>query len=281
VAKGETIGLLESTDAQIELARLEGEQRSRQLRVDHLQRLRGLDRDANDQLPAAQAALADSNRRLEERRREAARLKLIAPVAGVIIAAPRMEQEVGTLHPTRLPTWSGSLLDESAHGARVEPGTLVCMVGDPSRLTALLLVTDSDVKRLRPGQTARLRINQLPGQIVEGTVVDVARHDARKVETESAGRANLAPLLAGIMPPGRTAALYEARVRFSLEADEERGARSAERDGKTGDLNSQLSTLNPPPLIIGGRGEAKVTAERLTLARLIVRYLAQTFRLPM
>ena len=35
-----------------------------------------------------------------------------------------------------------------------------------------------------------------------------------------------------------------------------------------------------PGLIIGGRGEAKVATERVTLARRITRYLAQTFRLP-
>jgi hypothetical protein len=34
-------------------------------------------------------------------------------------------------------------------------------------------------------------------------------------------------------------------------------------------------------LVIGGRGDAKVVAERITLARRILRYVAQTFRLPM
>ena len=35
------------------------------------------------------------------------------------------------------------------------------------------------------------------------------------------------------------------------------------------------------PLVIGGRGEAKVAAERITLARSICAFLGQTFRLPM
>jgi hypothetical protein len=40
--------------------------------------------------------------------------------------------------------------------------------------------------------------------------------------------------------------------------------------------------LNSPPqdLAIGGRGQAKIAAERITLARWIMRYLGQTFRLP-
>jgi hypothetical protein len=57
-----------------------------------------------------------------------------------------------------------------------------------------------------------------------------------------------------VPPGGRYAAHYEARVRF--------------------DAPSQ-------PLVIGGRGDAKVAAERITLARSILRIIGQTFRLPM
>jgi hypothetical protein len=35
------------------------------------------------------------------------------------------------------------------------------------------------------------------------------------------------------------------------------------------------------PLVIGGRGQAKIAAERITLARSIYRLIAQTFRLPL
>ena len=34
-------------------------------------------------------------------------------------------------------------------------------------------------------------------------------------------------------------------------------------------------------LVIGGRGDAKVTAERITVGKRLYRYFAQTFRLPM
>jgi hypothetical protein len=35
------------------------------------------------------------------------------------------------------------------------------------------------------------------------------------------------------------------------------------------------------PLVIGGRGDAKVAADRITLAHNILRIIGQTFRLPM
>ena len=55
------------------------------------------------------------------------------------------------------------------------------------------------------------------------------------------------------MPPGQEAVHYQVRVR-----------------------------LDEPPqsLAIGGRGQAKIAAERITFARWLARYLAQTFRLP-
>jgi hypothetical protein len=74
-----------------------------------------------------------------------------------------------------------------------------------------------------------------------------------------------------MIPPGQSGAIYEARVELSLEPGA--GSRQSER----------ISSLPAPSstLIIGGRGEAKVLTERITLARRLMRYLAQTFRLPM
>jgi multidrug resistance efflux pump len=260
VHRGDVIGQLQDTSAELEIAHLEGELKLRQLHVDHLERLRGVDHEANHQLPTARTALADSQRRLDERRAEAKRLTLVAPMDGVIIPAPRTDTKVGSAHSARLPVWRGSLLDPKTVGAHVEPGTLVCLVGNPQKLMATLLVDDTDVKRIEPGQKTRLRIDELPGQVVDGEVIEVARHELDDIENLKTRQADLSPLLVGLVAPGRSGALYEARVRFSL------GPRVESRE---------------LPLIIGGRGDGKVTAERITVGRRIYRYLAQTFRLPM
>ncbi len=263
VESGDEIVALENDQVQLELARLEGEHRLQELHVAHLEALRGLDPQANDQLPAARAALADVAHRLDDRQRDAQRLSLTAPAAGIVMAAPRVASGAGSGDPRttrgsgtagRLPQWSGAILDESNRGARVEPGTLMCLVGDPDRLSAVLVVDDTDIERLRPGQAVRMVFDGLPGQIVEGHVVDVARHEAVEADSAVAARADLAPLLVGLVAPGQTGTLYQVRVEF-----------------------------DPPgqPLVVGGRGEGKIAAERITVARRLWRYLAQTFRLPM
>jgi hypothetical protein len=111
-----------------------------------------------------------------------------------------------------------------------------------------------DVKRLQPGQNVWMRIEELPGRVIQGKVVDVARRQVRGADNEAASQSDLAALYAGILPAGRHTALYEARVRFDMLEE---------------------------PLVIGGRGQAKVATERITLGRSLLRLLGQTFRLPM
>ncbi len=46
------------------------------------------------------------------------------------------------------------------------------------------------------------------------------------------------------------------------------------------EVRVKFDDVDAPALVIGGRGEAKVAAERVTLGRRILRSIAQTFRLP-
>jgi len=251
VAANERIATLANSEIDVELARLVGEHELARVRLDNLEKLRGVDAEAGAKIPAARADVADRAARLAARQHDAERLTLAAPAAGVVIPAPALEPR--KVNDDRLPTWSGVLLDELNRGALVEPGTLVCLVGDPAKLSAVLLVDDTDVARLTVGQKVRMILEQVPGQMLIGEVVDVARRDAERNASTRRARADLAPLFAGLTPPGRDDAHYQVQVRF-----------------------------DPPqqPLAIGGRGEAKIAAERITLARWLARLFAQTFRLP-
>jgi len=251
VEQGQTVAKLVHAEETLALARLEGEHALLRLRQSNLETLRGTDRASSDQIPAARAAFEDIDRQLRDRRRDAKRLTLVAPISGWIIPAPRLPKH--SADKGRLQAWSGSLLDEANQGAQVEPGTLVCLVGDPKRVVALLLVEDTDASRVKPSQTVRVRLDQLPAQVFEGQVVEVSRHD-RRSQGSAFGRADLEPLLTGIVPPGRETNRYQVRVNF---------------------------TPGEQTLVLGGRGEAKIATEQITLARKLWRWMAQTFRLPM
>jgi putative peptide zinc metalloprotease protein len=251
VSANEPIAELENAEVAVELAKLTGEHELARLRLENLEKLRGVDTEAGPKIPAARAALEDLTKQLEDRRRDADRLTLVAPAAGIVIPAPATSADSSP--DDRLPTWSGQLLDAFNQGALVEPGTLVCLVGDPKNLSAVLLVDDTDVPRVSPGQAVRLVLEQTPGEVLTGEVLDVARHDAESHDSPMNAAADLGSLFAGLTPPGRTDTHYQARVRVDLP---------------------------PHALAIGGRGEAKIAAERITFARWLMRYFAQTFRLP-
>lgn len=251
VAANQTIAQLNNSVVQVDLARLTGEHQLARIRLENLERLRGQDDAAGPKIPAARAMVADLADQLADRRRDAKRLTLTAPVDGTVIPVPSTPPRKS--NDGRLPTWTGNLLDESNQGALVEPGTLVCLVGDPQDLSAVLLVDDTNVPRLTAGQRVRLTLEQLPGTILTGEVLDIARHEVESSNNAATARADLAQLFAGLTPEGRGDKHYQVRVRLD----------DAEQ-----------------PLAIGGRGDAKIAAERITFARWIARYISQTFRLP-
>jgi putative peptide zinc metalloprotease protein len=252
VEPGVTLASFENPDLRRDVTRLEGELQLQQLRLTHLERLRGLDRTANDQIPAAQSAVADLTRQLEDRRRDAERLTITAPVAGEIIAPPRIPSQ--SKRQSELASWSGSLLDPENGQAWVEPGTLVCLLGDSSRLSAVVLVGDADVERVVPGQTVELCLEGLPGKIVTGEVVEVARGNPDAHQWGKPVASQLDRLFIDVVPAGHAQRLYQVTVRLD---------------------DVEL------PLVTGSRGQAKIATEQITLGRQILRTILRVFRAPL
>ena len=73
--------------------------------------------------------------------------------------------------------WRGSPLEERNRGAKLEAGTLFCLVGDPRRVEAVAIVDQSDVERIAVGARAELKFDQAAGEILSGTVTEVAELD--------------------------------------------------------------------------------------------------------
>jgi putative peptide zinc metalloprotease protein len=252
VSAGEPVATLDNPAVGMELLRIRGDLRLQQLRVEHLERLRSFDPAVSEKLPAARASLATLETRFQQLQKDSQRLLLAATRDGVVMPPP--SNALQNVDVAKLPTWSGELLKESNRGARVTPGTLVCLVGNPTKLTAVLLAEDSDAPHLRPGQAVRMQLEQLPGDVVIGEVFEVSRAEQVRERAASDARNDLTSLFAGLVAPGEVRAQYQAHVRFDLPKQ---------------------------PLVWGGRGVAKVTIERITLGQRLWRYVARTFRLPL
>ena len=124
------------------------------------------------------------------------------------------------------------------------------LIGDPARLEAVLVIDQSDLPLVRKGQRVRIRLEELPGTTLWGTVTEIARTDLKVVPRELAAGQQLPVRVGqqGLPRPLETS--YQARVSLDDHADR---------------------------LLIGARGRAKILADPQPLGRRLYRYLRRTF----
>jgi putative peptide zinc metalloprotease protein len=249
VAADAPIAKLSNLEIDQEIARLSGERDRLQIHLQNLSRRQGRDKDAADAIPATRTALAELDERLRRRRRDAQRLQLVALRAGVVSPPPRISP---TLPEEDLPTWSGMPCDDHNLGCYLEVGTLVCLVGDPSAVDALLIVDQNDIEFVRPGQAVEIMLNEYRRQTTVGKVAQIAQIDLEKVPLvlshKSGGEVSTVSDESGGERPIRIA--YQARVPLP---------------------DTELS------LLPGFSGRAKIDVGREPLGRRIMRLFRQTF----
>jgi len=249
VQPGQQLARLENPAVSLELARLESERNAQQLRVANLNARRLQGGTAGAELPAAQAAHADLERRLTQAKRDAERLTLVAPLDGVVLPAPNVPREPA--EPHALPRWTGTPLDSENLGAMLSTGTLVCLVGEPDKFEAVLHIDQRDVELVQAGQRVSIRLDHLPDSVLEGTLVEIARLDLDVMPRELAAAGDLPAREKrdGTARPIDT--WYQARVKF---------------DDK------------PEHLIARMHGRAKIAVAPQSAGDRLMRWLKQTFR---
>ena len=115
-----------------------------------------------------------------------------------------------------------------------------------------MVIHQADRPLLRNGQTVRLLLDSLPGEVLEGTISEIATSDVKVAPRELAAGDDL-PVRddpRGVPRPVSTS--YHARVSLAQQH---------------------------PALLAGGGGRAKIVADRQTLGQRIVRLWNRTFHL--
>ena len=247
VAAGHVLARLEDPELSRELTQLSGQRSQWERRLASLEARQAISTEAAVQIPATREALGDLERRWHERSQDVQRLTLTAPLAGVVLPPARVPE---TPDRQTLGNWSGTPLDERNVGSWLQTGTLLCQVGDPARVRAVLTIDQTDVEFVRPGQSVWLQPSQLPGCWLSGTIVEIAQLDD-ETAPERLDR------LTDSSPPDDTgvkAVRYQALARF-----DESG----------------------PPLLLRTGGQARIVVSPQSLWRRGFRFLARTFSLPL
>ena len=249
VRAGDPLARLENLDLDLEVARLTAERDSQQLLLRNLEARRTADPTVAQQIPAAREALAGLSNRLEQLKSDHRRLTLTAPIDGAVL--PSRRRRPPTHEAMQLARWHGGPLDSANRGCYLETGTLLCLVGDPQRFRADVVIDQSDVDRVRVGQSVRVRLDQLPGTILHGTVEEIAKIELAMPPRELTATRRLAVRDDTANQTPAIDIAYQARVRLD----------------------------DAPAFLTGGTaGEASVTVASETLGRRLARYLARTFR---
>jgi putative peptide zinc metalloprotease protein len=177
-------------------------------------------------------------------------LTITAPCDGWVLPPPARAEKAAE---HRLPGWSGTPLDAKNAGCLLESQALVCQIGDPAKLEAVLVIDQGDIEFVEPGQRVDLKLDQLPHEEFRGTIAGIAqmrmRHAPPQLSTKAGGELATQTDESGLERP--QSASFQARVLLDDE-------------GKL--------------LRLGLRGRAKIHTQGATLAQRLWRYLSHTFR---
>ena len=249
VKRGDRLATLENVGILQELESVRGELLIQESRIQNLESMRSVNDEAVVQLPAAREILADLRQRMGQLQRDAAALALTAPIDGNVLAPPSQPLRPSTVF--QLTGWHGTPLDQQNVGASLERKTLLCLVGPPDQYEAVVYIDQADVQFVRESQRVRLLLEIGGGQVIGGTISEISRVNVQSVPLELAVDQQLANQVdeEGLRRPEET--FYRAHVKLDPT-----------------DL----------PLLVGARGQAKVSVEWQPLTQRIGRFLSRTFK---
>ncbi|HMP06378.1 MAG TPA: biotin/lipoyl-binding protein, partial [Lacipirellulaceae bacterium] len=165
VEQGQLLAELENLALQFEVQRLRGQRDAQEAQVEGLRKLvmsAQRAEDASRQLAVVREQLASTREQLKKKEQDLEQLRLVAPIAGVVIPPPRIPDRPAR-EGAELASWSGTPFDPSNLGATLSadgPQNLFCQIGDPDAWEALLVYDQNDADLVREGQEVRLMFEE-------------------------------------------------------------------------------------------------------------------------
>ena len=252
VAQGTVLMQLQNAELEMELLELKGRCDEAEQAVRNLkQKQRYGDPAAVDQLDTAEKIAASTRHLYEGKRTEFERLTIVAPVGGTIIPPPARHDKAAAAQG-RLPSWSGTPFDPHNTGAMITPTELICQIGDPADMEAVLIVDQAYVGLVQKKHQVKLLLESSSRRSLYSEVEDIAPTEmkvaSRGMSSQGGGRLETKTDSAGMVRPLSTS--YQVRVPLD-DAPEE--------------------------LAVGMQGQARIYTGWQPLGRRLFRYCAKTF----
>jgi putative peptide zinc metalloprotease protein len=251
VTPGITLVKLRNIDLEREVVDLEGQLRTAETGLANLERLRIHDATAGLQIAPQKEQIIALRGLLDEKAAELKKLHIESKSEGTVIPPPPRPNQ--RTPDGRLPGWTGSPFDRRNERAAFAQGDLLCLIGQPQALEAVLVVDQTDIDTVRVGDKVRIQLESYPSTIVNTKVEQIA-HDALEAS-----------------PPSLS-------IQHGGELDTRTDASGVARPlNPTYQVRTGQLPVEGFDLQVGMRGKAKISTPWRPLGSRVYRYLARTF----
>jgi putative peptide zinc metalloprotease protein len=256
VEKEEAIAQLDNIDLKMQLLEVSNEYDLAISRLRTLHDQQFIDAQAKAQLDTQAEIVASKLAQLNNIRDRVNMLTVKAKEPGVIIPPPSKPIPKQVETEEQLPSWSGSPFDSKNKSAFFSESDLLCLVGDPGRMEAVLVVDQHDIDLVSVGDEADIKIDSARLNTFSGKIENISEMEMtvapESMGVQAGGHLNTEMDASGRLRPISTS--YQARV--------------------------PLESIDIP-LRSGYRGQAKVYVGWKSIGWRVYRFLARTFRLEM
>jgi putative peptide zinc metalloprotease protein len=163
-----------------ELQSLKGRRDEAAQALADLRRAQFSDPAAVDHVEQAAETLQSAENQLRAKQEEVDRLTVIAPRGGVILPVPQKVDKSAKAEG-RLPGWSGSPFDEKNLTAWFQPTDLLCQIGDPKDLEAVLIIDQTYIELVKLGHPVRILLEAQTGRAFDTEITEIASSEVKLI----------------------------------------------------------------------------------------------------
>ncbi|GAB5402442.1 MAG: hemolysin D [Aureliella sp.] len=213
VSKDDTIAQLESLDLRSQLVKYIGELHIANAKLQAYQTMKSRDEEASYQIKTQEEIVATNLAKVREFEQKVALLDVKAKVDGVLLPAPNKPKPKQSSEE-QLPSWHGNPFSDKNRDAFFADSDLLCYIGDPNLMEAVLVVDQHDIDLVNVDMDADIKIDSARLETFSGKIEKISEMEMRvspeNLSLQSGGRLDTEVDASGQLRPISTS--YQARV---------------------------------------------------------------------
>lgn len=214
IRAGETLVALENIDLRVQEVKYQSEMQLAQVKLDQLMTKANIDPKFNAELPAQKEALNSASQMLRQVQEKKKQLQVRVPRDGVVIEPPSKPVSKAAIAEDQLPGWAGNPFSAVNQDAYFSEGDVLCVLGDPSKMEAVIVIDQSDIDLVKEGDEVELMLESAQLNSVTGKITRISQSEMKEspenMSLQSGGSLNTAQDETGKVRPISTS--YQATV---------------------------------------------------------------------